>query len=127
MGEGDTIKGGGHYRFLTFCPWGDTILRGTLFSRAEYSILKSTLKAETWYPHNRYFGPDNFKNKAILEFSIKMGVKTEVFSFQNTEKIFFLLWGGGYHMIYWSGGYFFECWDFKPQEEEHFSLKMGWQ
>ena len=31
-----------------------------------------TLKAETWYPHNRDFGLDNIKNKAILEFSIKM-------------------------------------------------------
>ena len=39
----------------------------------------------------RDFGLDNFKNKAILEFTIKMGVKTDIFSFQNTEKIFFLL------------------------------------
>ena len=31
------IGGGGHSRFLTFCPWGDTILRGALFSNTEYN------------------------------------------------------------------------------------------
>ena len=33
LGEGDTIKGGGHYRFLTVCPWAGHYFEGDIIQQ----------------------------------------------------------------------------------------------